>query len=309
MDLNQLRYFAKVAEKQSISKAANELFISQPALSMAIHNLENELGHYLFIRNKFGVTLTPFGEKILTDILEILNRLTSIEEKADQEIANIKIKIATIPSFVCTILPIVTQRFSELYPDIPVIIEEKAIPREETKLALNDYTFILTLINENIETHNGSGISKKKKFNYHLLFTDKPVALFNTQHPLASKENISFKDLLQYPLLVLGNMKRDYLANFPPEQETILYDRESMKKYLCTDINSIGIILSLFTIEDIYIDAEILTAKPLAINIPVSKNGVYYDKTRPLSQPEQIFLNFLIEEGTILNRKLNPSLI
>lgn len=304
MDLNQLRYFTKVAEQQSISKAANELFISQPALSMAIHNLENELGHYLFTRNKYGVALTPFGEKILDDVLEIFNSISSIEEKAFNESAHITIKIATVPSFVCTILPIVMQKFKKIYPNIPVIIEEKAIPRDESKLDLNDYTFILTLINENDNHQTVSGISKKKKFNHHILFSDKPVAIFNAQHPLASKESITAEDIRQHPLLLLGNMKREYLSDTPAELQTFLYDRESMKKFLSTNTQSIGIILGLFTVEDIYIDAEVLIAKPLAIDIPISQSGVYYDKTRPLAQPEQVFLELLIEEGRLLNQKL-----
>lgn len=305
MDLNQLRYFAKIAELQSISKAANELFISQPALSVAIHNLETELGHYLFKRNKNGVQLTEFGKTIYDDVADILYKLSIIEKKAMDENAKIKIKIATIPAFVCTILPIVIQKFSELYPNIPVIIEEKAIPRDECKLALNDYSFILTLANEETGIYNVSGISKKKQFNYHILFTDKPVALFNSQHPLASRSSITIEDLSQYPLLLLGNMERKYLNNLPNVKQKTLYDRESMKKYLSTSTSSIGIILGLFTIEDIYIDAEVLIARPLAIDVPISQNCVYYDKSRPLSQPEQYFLKLLIEESSILDKKLH----
>ena len=64
MQLHQLVYFIKVAEKGSINKAAEELFLSQPNLSQSIKSLEQEIGVPLFIRNNKGTTLTEDGKKL-----------------------------------------------------------------------------------------------------------------------------------------------------------------------------------------------------------------------------------------------------
>ena len=76
MNLNQLHYFAKLAEVEHYTKAAEELSISQPSLSHAISNLEKELQVPLFERHGRNVTMTKYGEmflKYVQDSLHILN--------------------------------------------------------------------------------------------------------------------------------------------------------------------------------------------------------------------------------------------
>lgn len=65
MRIEQLEYFAEAAKYHSISIAADKLFVSQPAVSIAIKNLENELGCILFERSKNGLVLTKIGHKVL----------------------------------------------------------------------------------------------------------------------------------------------------------------------------------------------------------------------------------------------------
>ena len=62
MNLSQLNYFKKLAEVLHYTRAAQELFITQPTLSGAISSLEKELGAPLFERNRRSVLLTPYGE-------------------------------------------------------------------------------------------------------------------------------------------------------------------------------------------------------------------------------------------------------
>ena len=65
MTLTQLIYAVKVAEKKSINKAASALFVSQPALSESIRDLEDEIHTELFIRNNRGIVITASGEEFL----------------------------------------------------------------------------------------------------------------------------------------------------------------------------------------------------------------------------------------------------
>ena len=86
MTLAQLNYVVKIAETKSINKAAAELFVSQPALSGAVHDLEDEIHTELFVRSNKGIVITTAGEEFLSYARQMveLNRLISdryIEEK------------------------------------------------------------------------------------------------------------------------------------------------------------------------------------------------------------------------------------
>ncbi len=64
MTLNELRYIVAVAQERSFGRAAAKCFVSQPALSVAIQKVEEELQAPLFERGKSEVTVTPVGERI-----------------------------------------------------------------------------------------------------------------------------------------------------------------------------------------------------------------------------------------------------
>ena len=72
MTFNELRYIVAVAQERSFGRAAQRCFISQPALSVAIQKLEEELGAQLFERGKAEVTVTPVGERIVEQAQKVL---------------------------------------------------------------------------------------------------------------------------------------------------------------------------------------------------------------------------------------------
>ena len=74
IDIRALRYFEAVATHRSFSSAAEQLHIAQPALSLQIRKLEEELGRQLMVRTSRGVTLTPAGEKFLGHAQDIVRR-------------------------------------------------------------------------------------------------------------------------------------------------------------------------------------------------------------------------------------------
>ncbi|MDE6660640.1 MAG: LysR family transcriptional regulator, partial [Anaeroplasmataceae bacterium] len=80
MELRELKYFMAVAKEESISKAAEALFITQPNLSRQMQNLEKEIGQPLFIRGSRRITLTDAGRllyKRAEEIIELYNKTES----------------------------------------------------------------------------------------------------------------------------------------------------------------------------------------------------------------------------------------
>lgn len=86
-NLSSYRIFYAVAEKGNISKAAKELYISQPAISKSIQKLEDNLGVRLFDRSSRGVTLTPEGELLYTHVKSAFETLTLGEDRLRRSIA------------------------------------------------------------------------------------------------------------------------------------------------------------------------------------------------------------------------------
>lgn len=126
MEFKQLECFLAVARKKSFSKAADILFLSQPAITNNIQKLEIELGIILFERNK-NITLTRGGLELFPYALEILN----LRDKAKMEISQQKNNIegvleicaSTIPAQY--LLPHIIKAFKESYPKVLFSIRHK----------------------------------------------------------------------------------------------------------------------------------------------------------------------------------------
>src|SRR5437773_10700169 len=82
MTLNELRYVVAIAQEKSFGRAAQRCFVSQPALSVAIQKLEEELGTRLFERRKAEVSVTPVGERIVEQAQKVLEEAARVKELA-----------------------------------------------------------------------------------------------------------------------------------------------------------------------------------------------------------------------------------
>lgn len=81
MTLSQIKYFLVVAEKKSVTEAANRLFVTQPAVSHSIRMLRRELGCELFYRGSSKIELTPAGEKYVVFFSDFLSGLQKMSEE------------------------------------------------------------------------------------------------------------------------------------------------------------------------------------------------------------------------------------
>lgn len=304
MNLDQLKYFNAVAETSSMTAAADALYVSQSALSLAIQSLERELGFYLFIRTNHGVELTAFGQSIYEETQKIDSVLADIQQKVLQENKKITIKIATIPSAAYSLLFSILQPFHAVYPDVKVQIEENPMPANLVNVSINDYSFIITTASQqdNALDHI-SGVSKRKKLTAQRLYNDQLLLFCSTAHPLAKQNSVALTDLKRYPIILTPKILEIIPDDFH-DNVTVLIDREAIKRYLSASQEYISLLPGILAYEDIYIDSGCLITRPLAWTVPEISNYVYYDKSKPLSQPERFYLQLLQETGAQLNEQL-----
>jgi LysR family hydrogen peroxide-inducible transcriptional activator len=124
--LNELRYIVAVAQERSFGRAAAKCFVSQPALSVAIQKLEDELGATLFERGKNEVTVTPVGERIVEQAQRVLEEAARIREIAqagrNQLVGTLRLGVifTVAPYLLPDLIPALLARA----PQMPLEIEE-----------------------------------------------------------------------------------------------------------------------------------------------------------------------------------------
>jgi len=126
MTFNELRYIVAVAQEKSFGRAAQRCFVSQPALSVAIQKLEEELGTQLFERGKTEVTVTPVGERIVEQaqkVLEEAARIRDIAQAGRNQLVG-PFRLGVIYTVAPYLLPDLIPALNERAPQMPLEIEE-----------------------------------------------------------------------------------------------------------------------------------------------------------------------------------------
>lgn len=142
MDLKSLRCFIAVAEKLNFSRAAESLYLSQPALSLRINALEEELGVPLFRRTHQKVYLTSAGSALLPEAQELISRFEALPQIARNGAHYLDSASGTITVYLDSTLPetmmeSLTEKFAEFYetyPEVQVAIDAVDFNQYETSL-------------------------------------------------------------------------------------------------------------------------------------------------------------------------------
>mgnify|MGYP000764798389 FL=1 len=175
-------YFLTIAKYQSITKAADELYISQPALSNYLNRLEKKLGIALFDHSSIPLKLTFAGEHYL----EYINSLNHMEKRLEDEFSEIrmekrgKIAVGLSPWRASHMLPRVLPDFSENYPHINIQAEEG--------LDHELYNFIEW---KKVDFSIKSLIHPSPQFHYEIIMKERILLAINIRHPIL--KHISFQ--------------------------------------------------------------------------------------------------------------------
>ncbi len=136
MTLNELKYLVAVAQERNFGRAAAKCFISQPALSVAIQKLEEELGTQVFERGKNEVTITPVGERIVEQaqrVLEEAARVREIAQAGRNQLVG-TLRLGVIYTVAPYLLPDLIPALHDRAPQMPLDIEENLTENLEVAL-------------------------------------------------------------------------------------------------------------------------------------------------------------------------------
>ena len=245
VDFELYRIFYVVANHCNITKASEELNISQPAISKSIKNLEEQLGGQLFVRTKRGVILTEEGKEFYNYIKQAIEYINNAENKftdlINLETGCIKIGISTTltKEFLLPYL----EEFHSLYPkiDIQIITSLPSDLMSKLKNGLIDI-MVLNLNDKNYDTD--IDIIKCRKINDCFVVNNK-------YQDLIGKE-IFLKDLNNYPLILQrkGSNTREFLDNIARKNGVILKPNIEVASYsLVVEFSKIGLGIGYVTKE------------------------------------------------------------
>lgn len=199
MDLRRTRTFVTVAELGTVSKAALQLRIAQPALSRQIVDLEREFGLKLFDRVGRRLLLTSDGEQLLSDCRGLLNHASALGERAQllRQGDTGVLKVAASPQHIESVFAEFLHRYAERYPNVQVKLYDAVGPD-------------LFAMLDRGEIHLGQSLvhsiqADDRRFGSQLL---QPVEMLAACHPqlmLGENRKIEIDRLAPYPLLLMDS--------------------------------------------------------------------------------------------------------
>ena len=211
MRIEQLHCFLETAQTQSIHVAAENLYISQPAVSRSIRALENELGVSLFKRTVEGAFLTKEGEILYPEIKDIIAKISDLQAHAhalvfenDRIDENVRMNVLTFSTLVDTLFSLAIGMLQEQYPYVQPILKNLKLSSFSERIHLEDRPEIDLVVVTDI---NGilSPVFIADSWTKEVLFYEDYVAVLDESHSLSKDKEISLVDAFEYPVIVPQN--------------------------------------------------------------------------------------------------------
>jgi DNA-binding transcriptional LysR family regulator len=192
--LKQLRAFCYATQSNSISKAAERLFLSQPSVSLQVKALENEMDLTLFERRGPRIELTPDGRvlyELASPLVEAIDNLAITFAERRGNIESGELNIAAGESTILYILPEFTQRFAKIHPGIQLRLHNVTGRDGLAQVRADEVDFAV-----------GSILDFPNDISYQPIFTYDTMLITPLGHPLTKKKSVSLEDISPYGLIL-----------------------------------------------------------------------------------------------------------
>ncbi len=264
MRIEQLEYATAVARSGSFRRAAEELHISQPALSENVRRLERELGVEILDRRRSGARIGASGRELLPLMVAVIEAVDTLRRAADESRRNSRmVRVGTVTAATVPLLAPTIRAFRETHPTTQVEI----VGAQQTAIhsALLEGSLDLGLVN-----YLG-GDDLPPEFETTELLRGRPVVCLRPDSPLAAKAEIPTDDLFTEPLIAMraGYVMHRYLHRLLADREPrISYsaDGSEMGKTMVAAGLGVAVLPDYSVIGDPLERNEEITYRPLAEN-------------------------------------------
>ncbi|MFO0947660.1 MAG: LysR family transcriptional regulator [Planctomycetota bacterium] len=282
--LQQLRGFCYAAQAESISKAAERVFLSQPSVSLQIQALERELKCTLFERRGPRILLTPDGKALYDLALPLIEAIDSLQETFAVRRTGVEsgqVNIAAGESTILYILPQFVREFAAAHPRVELKLHNVTGRDGLAMVRADDCDFAV-----------GSFMDVPEDIDYQPIFSYDPMLIVPKGHPLADRRRITMEDVSRYPLILPPRHLSTWrVVDLVFEQHNLSYEVkmeaggwEVIKKYVAMGLG-VSIVTSICLTGQ-----EDLAAIPLRRYFPKRTYGVIYRKGKFLTPQAEKFI-------------------
>lgn len=295
MDIRQLEYFQTVAKLRSITKAAQQLYVSQPTITIAVQKLEQELGIALFDRNQKQFTLTKEGNLFLDRVSDVLLRLQNAVSEINEHKSLQKgyLRIGIPPMIGSCIFPEIIAGFTDTYPHLKLDIFEDGSLSIRQSIKQEDLDIsIINLMNISDE------------FLTIPLSRQEFVVCLHKTHPLATQKSINMQQLHDEKFILFN----ESTCNRQLIMQECLNNDFIPKVILST--NQIATMKSLVSrnLGICFLTKSVIENAPEIVTVPLKHNlflefGLTWKKEKTLSTAAKAFIEFIKNNSNILTDK------
>jgi len=296
VSLKQIHYYLGVAQAGQVSSAAQDMNVSQSAVTLSIQDLEAELGVKLFVRRSSGLKLTQEGHRFLhhanniqSVVSDAMNSMRSQDEQCD---GKIRLGLTYMLSGYF-LFPLLT-RFRRAYPKISIELIEKDRASVEELLRTGDVDLALLLTSNLADRESITSVTLLKS----------PRRLWlSSFHPLLSREKVSFSEVAQEPYVLLRMDEADVSAAKYWKQAGIepnaSFVTDSLEAVRAMVANGFAVtILSDMVYRPWSLDGGKIEVRDMDSDVPSMNMGLAWKRGRRLSKAERIFRDYLVAETT-----------
>ena len=286
--LRQLEYAIAVARHGSITEAANQIGISQPAISTALKDLEDEFGFSIFLRQPARkITLTPAGQRFIRNVYHLMESVDVFEAEC-RGLSHSLVGSIEVGCFLPTapfIMPIIIRAMEQNYPGIEIHFHEANLGE------LNE-----GIKNGNFEVALMYDMHPDRKISFDTLVEAKPYVLLAADDPLAECKSIQLKQLRNKEMIQLDlPITQDYFRNVAsighgsPKIGYRTKSYEMLRSLVASHMGYAILIMSPQTNRSY--DGQKLASRTIADTIPVARFGLATAKDHVPRRIVQAFIN------------------
>ncbi|WP_438950683.1 LysR family transcriptional regulator [Psychrobacter submarinus] len=293
ISIRQLNAFIKVADNGSFTRASDQMYLTQSAVSGLIKELESSLGVVLFDRTTRQLSLSVVGHHLLPQARRILNEMQLFENEASSltSLAQGNVRLA-VSQFAASSMPAVIAQFGKHYPDISVSLLDCSA--ENLLKHIQDIEVDLGVGTELEFIDNEDDI--KADLLYQLPF----CVVMPDDHPLAKKADITWQDLLYSPLITLqGPFLEQVTTELTDDVASHVQQARYKVNFMSTALEmtrqGFGITLCLPYMPEVidWVSANNLQMRPLTQPKKMRQFFIYQRSSRALSPATIAFKEFL----------------
>ncbi len=288
-----LNYFVEVVNQHSISKAAQNLYISQPALSKLITKLEKDIGIPLLKRTNKGVFPTTEGERIYNDILAINAIIDSWSSHKDLLDPYGEININITPGIRLHFALNLMIPFNKKYPNLKIFINDTRPPYALQDLHKKQANICITTLQNNVF----DVMEQSKIYNISMeeLFVDERKIFIGSSHPVAQEESLSIEQLKKIPMAYYSTEK-DVQTPYDKFFSTLYYLQSSNEVFeLIAHNQAVAILPNTLNQFEPYVKQKQIKTFPVPFPGVNLIAPVYLCYTSKVSNNERILLEYIRE--------------